>query len=66
MKWKPNGSPDAKVRFSDHDYHRLGATCHVPTVEGAKDIVIGFKRPEGTYSELYLTDKSGVLRATAI
>lgn len=38
----------------------------VPTVEGSKDIFIFFKRLDGAYSEIYLTDKSGVLRAAAI
>jgi len=38
----------------------------VSTVEGSKDIFIAFKTTDGTYAEVYLTDKSGVLRAAAI
>lgn len=38
----------------------------VPIQEGAKDIVIAFKRADNAYGEYYLTDKSGALRAAAI
>ncbi|MBI2788283.1 MAG: hypothetical protein HYX59_06320 [Elusimicrobia bacterium] len=38
----------------------------VPTQEGSRDVIIVYKRPDNTYGEYYLTDKTGVLRAAAI
>lgn len=38
----------------------------VPIQAGSKDVVIVFKRTDIVYYDLYLTDKTGVLRAAAV